>query len=271
MDSYIEDTWTNIKNGKIIMDKPIFYIAGSQTLPPPLEGKEEEEMLKLLDKGDDEARKILVERNLRLVVYISRKFENTGIDMEDLISIGTIGLIKAVNTFKILDILYTPEPKKGADSLALSIVKEYIPETVEIKQRHFPMSADGVEKMAAWDKAAEEIKADVKAGKNVGFITLGDPMIYSTYVYVMERLLDEIEVETIPGISSFSNIASNQNFPLVMDTDPLIVIQCTMEEEKIDAALQSYDCLVLMKVYKNFKEIVQKLEKNGTLHSFYRK
>ena len=92
--------------------------------------------------------------------------------------------VKAVNTFKILDILYTPEPKKGADSLALSIVKEYIPETVEIKQRHFPMSADGVEKMAAWDKAAEEIKADVKAGKNVGFITLGDPMIYSTYVYV---------------------------------------------------------------------------------------
>lgn len=54
--------------------------------------------------------------------------------------------VKAVNTFKILDILYTPEPKKGADSLALSIVKEYIPETVEIKQRHFPMSADGVEK-----------------------------------------------------------------------------------------------------------------------------
>ena len=175
--------------------------------------------------------------------------------------------VKAVNTFKILEILYTPEPRKGADSLALSIVKEYIPETVEIKQRHFPMSAYGVEKMAAWDEAAEEIKADVKAGKNVGFITLGDPMIYSTYVYVMERLLDEIEVETIPGISSFSNIASNQHFPLVMDTDTLIVIPSTMEEEKIDAALQTYDCLVLMKVYKNFKEIVQKLEKYDLIDS----
>lgn len=86
-------------------------------------------------------------------------------------------------------------------------------------------------------------------------------MIYSTYVYVMERLIDEIEVETIPGISSFSNIASNQNFPLVMDTDPLIVIPCTMEEEKIDEALQKYDCMVLMKVYKNFKQIIEKLEK----------
>ena len=175
--------------------------------------------------------------------------------------------VKAVNTIKRLDILYTPEPKKGGDSLALSIVKEYVPENVEIKQRHFPMSNDSVEKMAAWDKVAAEIKADVQDGKEVGFITLGDPMVYSTYVYVMERLIDEIEVETIPGISSFSNIASNQNFPLVMDTDPLMVIPCTMEDEKIDSALQTYDCFVLMKVYKNFKEIVQKLEKYDLIDS----
>ena len=174
---------------------------------------------------------------------------------------STLVTIKAVNTIKMLDILYTPEPKKGGDSLALSIVKEYVPDTVEIKQRHFPMNNDSVEKMASWDAIAAEIKDDVKAGKEVGFITLGDPMIYSTYVYIMERLMDEIEVETIPGISSFSNIASNHNYPLVMDTDPLMVIPCTMEEEKIDAALQTYDCFVLMKVYKNFKEIVQKLEK----------
>lgn len=180
---------------------------------------------------------------------------------------STLVTIKAVNTIKMLDILYTPEPKKGGDSLALSIVKEYVPDTVEIKQRHFPMNNDSVEKMASWDAIAAEIKDDVKAGKEVGFITLGDPMIYSTYVYIMERLMDEIEVETIPGISSFSNIASNQNFPLVMDTDPLMVIPCTMEEEKIDAALQTYDCFVLMKIYKNFKEIVQKLEKYDLIDS----
>ena len=180
---------------------------------------------------------------------------------------STLVTIKAVNTIKRLDILYTPEPKKGGDSLALSIVKEYVPDTVEIKQRHFPMNNDSIEKMASWDAIAAEIKDDVKAGKEVGFITLGDPMIYSTYVYIMERLMDEIEVETIPGISSFSNIASNQNFPLVMDTDPLMVIPCTMEEEKIDAALQTYDCFVLMKVYKNFKEIVQKLEKYDLIDS----
>ncbi len=77
----------------------IFYIAGSQTLPPPLEPQEEEELLKKLANKDMEARQTLVERNLRLVVYIAKKFENTGVGIEDLISIGTIGLMKAINTF----------------------------------------------------------------------------------------------------------------------------------------------------------------------------
>ena len=88
--------------GKLEEDEilPIFYIAGSQTLPPPLNPEEEEETIKKLDTDEKtEARKILVERNLRLVVYIAKKFENTGIGIEDLISIGTIGLMKSVNTF----------------------------------------------------------------------------------------------------------------------------------------------------------------------------
>ena len=80
---------------------PVFYIKGSQTLPPPLNVVEEEMLLKKLMLDDQDARQILVERNLRLVVYIAKIFENTGIDFEDLISIGTIGLMKAINTFNI--------------------------------------------------------------------------------------------------------------------------------------------------------------------------
>ena len=80
---------------------PIFYIAGSQTLPPPLPPEEEAELINKLDEENNlEVRQKLVERNLRLVVYIAKKFENTGIGIEDLISIGTIGLMKGVNTFK---------------------------------------------------------------------------------------------------------------------------------------------------------------------------
>ncbi|EZP77957.1 sporulation sigma factor SigE [Parageobacillus genomosp. 1] len=77
----------------------IYYIGGSEALPPPLTKEEEEMLIEKLSAGDETARSLLIERNLRLVVYIARKFENTGINIEDLISIGTIGLIKAVNTF----------------------------------------------------------------------------------------------------------------------------------------------------------------------------
>lgn len=78
----------------------VMYIGGSDTLPPPLPRQEEAEWISRLEQGELLARQTLIERNLRLVVYIARRFENTGINIEDLISIGTIGLIKAVNTFR---------------------------------------------------------------------------------------------------------------------------------------------------------------------------
>ncbi len=77
----------------------IFYIGGSDVLPPPLEKDEEEAAIAALVRGDQDARQALIEHNLRLVVYIARRFENTGVNIEDLISIGTIGLIKAIGTF----------------------------------------------------------------------------------------------------------------------------------------------------------------------------
>ena len=79
---------------------PVFYVGGSVVLPPPLEREAEEEAIAALENGDETARRRLIEHNLRLVVYIAKRFENTGINLEDLISIGTIGLIKAVNTFQ---------------------------------------------------------------------------------------------------------------------------------------------------------------------------
>ena len=82
-----------------IFSKNLFYVGGNDALPPPLSKDEEEELLKKLNNGDEKIRSTLIERNLRLVVYIARKFENTGVYVEDLISVGTIGLIKAVNTF----------------------------------------------------------------------------------------------------------------------------------------------------------------------------
>ena len=78
----------------------IFYIGGADVLPPPLKGQEEQTALEELEQGSEEAKQLLIEHNLRLVVYIARRFENTGVNIEDLISIGTIGLIKAIGTYR---------------------------------------------------------------------------------------------------------------------------------------------------------------------------
>ena len=85
----------------LIREQDIFYIGGSDVLPPPLKGAQEQAALEALEQGDEGAKQTLVEHNLRLVVYIARRFENTGINIEDLISIGTIGLMKAIGTYRL--------------------------------------------------------------------------------------------------------------------------------------------------------------------------
>ena len=87
--------------GLICRRGSIYYIGGTDVLPPPLKGEQERSAIERLEQGDEDAKRLLIERNLRLVVFISRRFENTGINLEDLISIGTIGLIKAIGTYRL--------------------------------------------------------------------------------------------------------------------------------------------------------------------------
>ena len=84
----------------LLKENVLYYIGGNDTLPAPLKGKEEQEALEALENGDEAAKQLLIEHNLRLVVFIARRFENTNVNLEDLISIGTIGLIKAIGTYR---------------------------------------------------------------------------------------------------------------------------------------------------------------------------
>lgn len=92
--------WTLLRNLLGRNRGCVFYIGGTDVLPPPLKGAEEQSALAALERGDEYAKNLLIERNLRLVVFIARRFENTGVNLEDLISIGTIGLIKAISTYR---------------------------------------------------------------------------------------------------------------------------------------------------------------------------
>lgn len=92
--------WKLLNKLGIIRSGYVFYIGGTDVLPPPLKGQEEQDALEQLELGSEDAKQLLIERNLRLVVFIARRFENTGVNLEDLISIGTIGLIKAIGTYR---------------------------------------------------------------------------------------------------------------------------------------------------------------------------
>ena len=97
----MEKLWAFLIKIGLVHKNEIYYIGGSDVLPPPLKGSEEQAALEALEVGDEGAKQLLIEHNLRLVVYIARRFENTGINLEDLISIGTIGLIKSINTYRL--------------------------------------------------------------------------------------------------------------------------------------------------------------------------
>lgn len=96
----MEKIWKLLELVGLMPRESIYYIGGSDILPPPLKGQDEQDALEALERGEEAAKQRLIEHNLRLVVYIARRFENTGINLEDLISIGTIGLIKAIGTYR---------------------------------------------------------------------------------------------------------------------------------------------------------------------------
>jgi len=184
---------------------------------------------------------------------------STGPGASDLIT------VRAARILGKLDILYAPAGRKGGDSLALSIVREYIGEQTEVRCCHFPMSADSAEKAAVWDEVAAALVHEVEAGKQVGFITLGDAMLFSTWVFLLQRIGCADWLEIVPGVTSFAAIAARSKTPLAMEQQSLAVVSCTAPEEEIEQALRQHESLVLMKVYGRFPRIKALLEKNGLL------
>ncbi|HEM3194377.1 cobalt-factor II C(20)-methyltransferase [Streptococcus suis] len=168
--------------------------------------------------------------------------------------------VKASRILGELDILYTPEAKKGAKSLALEIAGPYLSEELMIKQRHFPMVRDKSHKEGQWLDIAEEIVADVQAGKNVGFITLGDPMVFSTYSYLLDIIGHRIETKTIPGITSYNSIAAEVGLPLVMDEESFAVVPATADVQHLEAVLRTHETVVIMKVANHLAEVLPLLK-----------
>ncbi len=167
--------------------------------------------------------------------------------------------LKAVKALQAADIIFVPKSKEQA-STALNIVSEFIKEDAVIEALEFPMSRDINVRIASRKQNADTIATQLNQGKNVAFLTLGDPMLYSTYSYVMEHLINSYEVETIPGIYSFSAISNTLNIPLVSGNENLSVI-CNWQAQDIKL-LQESDTCVCMKISAYHLDLFQFLNDN---------
>ena len=172
-----------------IFRKRVDYIGGNDALPPPLKKDEEEQLVGKLASGDEEVRNTLIERNLRLVVYIARKFENTGVGVEDLISVGTIGLIKAVNTFN-------PEKKIKLATYASRCIENeilmYLRRNTKVKAEvsfYEPLNID-------WD-GNELLLSDILGTENDTVYNLIEDEVDKQLLFLALKNLNEREKEIV--------------------------------------------------------------------------
>lgn len=172
--------------------------------------------------------------------------------------------IKAARVLGQVDAVIAPKGEKTEDSTALDIARPYLPKEAQVIRLTFPMVNDPQELNRAWEENKEVILQLLAEGQKVAFLTLGDPMLFSTYIYIFRLLQDSgYPLVTIPGITSFSHMASRLGRPLAERDEILTIIPATAGEESLDQAIGSSSNLVLMKVYRNFASIMEKLKKSG--------
>ncbi|MFC2316561.1 MAG: precorrin-2 C(20)-methyltransferase [Selenomonas massiliensis] len=172
--------------------------------------------------------------------------------------------VKAIKAIEAADVLIAPKTEKKEGSVALQIARPYLKKEIEIVYQVFPMVKDFAEDTGAWERNKEEILALLEAGKNVAFLTLGDPMFYSTYIYVF-RLLEheDVEIVTIPGVPAFAAIGSKIGRPIVEGNDVLAIIPGTADKEHLEKVMAVAGSAVIMKVYHNSAEIIDLLKRNN--------
>lgn len=170
--------------------------------------------------------------------------------------------VKATKKLHEVDVIVLPEAKSGEGSTAFNIVKEYLKPGVEQMFLEFPMIKDVEARKVFRKNNADKISEELEKEKNVAFLTIGDPMTYSTYTYVLEHIADDVEVETVAGITSFNSIAARLNVPLMIGDEDLKVVSVNRKTD-IYKEIENNDNLVLMKISRNFEKIKKAIIETG--------
>ena len=180
--------------------------------------------------------------------------------------------LKAAKVLKTVPVVFSPKSSKEKESIALSIVKPVLEERKDYKRLMvvepiFPMIENKKELEKIWNSASEMIAQYLDSGRDVAFITLGDTSIFSTYSYVQKRLKGRYEIETIPGITSFTACAATRNEALVEQNDILTIVPKI--DKRVDEILEFSDSIVLMKASRNTSRLESVIEDKNRPKEIY--
>ena len=178
---------------------------------------------------------------------------------------------KAERILRSADVILAPVSNPSDASVALETIREFVDDgRQEIIVHQFPMTADRSRLVPAWQEAAALIAGHAEAGRSVAFITIGDPLFYSTFIYLLRILREQwpqLPIEIVPGISSINAAAAQAALPLVEGDEKMVVVPATAGIEQIIAALTDYETVVLLKVKPLFAEILDLLRATGRENS----
>jgi precorrin-2/cobalt-factor-2 C20-methyltransferase len=172
--------------------------------------------------------------------------------------------IKAKNILDNIDLVAIPKTSKLKESLALTIAKGACSREWDILELVFPMSRDEDVLGNSWNEAVNAIEEKLSQGRDVAFITLGDPTVYSTFIYIYKILIEKgYQAEIIPGITSFCAGAARSGVSLAEGNEKIAIIPLVDDINELEKTMDNYDNIVLMKIAKNFKQIRELLYKRG--------
>ncbi|MCQ9207497.1 MAG: precorrin-2 C(20)-methyltransferase [Omnitrophica bacterium] len=181
--------------------------------------------------------------------------------------------IKAKEILDEVDIIFVPKSEDDGKSCARSIIERALSGKKDFTELTFPMTRNKKTLKAYWKKAAGKIAGEVRGNKNAAFVTIGDPFIFSTYIYLSKTLrqdFPDVDIETIPGISSFNAASSRLELPLVEGNERLAILPVPKDLKGLRATLKSFDTVILMKVASKLDKVIRllkevKLIKNSAL------
>ena len=174
--------------------------------------------------------------------------------------------IRALNLIKEADVIFVPTSKLNKPSIALSIVEKHLKKTTEIINLVFPMIKDRESLKEYWKKNAFEIAQKVRSGKKTVYLTVGDPALYSTWIYIhreLKRDYQDIEIEIIPGITSIFAFAAEAKISLVEGDENLSIVPACYDLNKVKNTVKSSDTIVFLKDGRYFDNVIEMLSDTG--------